>query len=158
MNVWLIRDTIGPWATLGKLYVDGVFLGHTAEDKDRFLEIRPEDKVYGRSAIPAGGYPLVLSMSARFKREMPEILNVHGFNGIRIHAGNYPDDPTGNGYGDSLGCPLLGKSRGRNNVFDCKAVNDELIKRLEESGPSWIIVGREPTWKQDLEAYKGASK
>lgn len=79
--------------TIGELYVDGVFICHTLEDKVRLLNSY-EDKVYGETAIPIGRYKVVLSYSNRFKKVLPEILNVEFFKGIRIHEGNYADYKT----------------------------------------------------------------
>lgn len=81
--------------TIGKLYIDGVLFCDTLEDKDRSLsdddavsDIQMK-KVYGETAIPTGMYSVVLSYSPKFKRILPEIQNVKGFSGIRIHSGNY---------------------------------------------------------------------
>ena len=46
-------------------------------------------------AIPAGFYPVTLTMSPRFGEVLPLIGNVVGRTGIRIHAGNYPRDTAG---------------------------------------------------------------
>jgi hypothetical protein len=51
-------------------------------------------------AIPAGTYKLDITYSPKFKRNMPEILNVPDRTGIRIHTGNIPTD--------SDGCILVG--------------------------------------------------
>ena len=90
--------------TEGKLYIDDVFECYTVEDEDRHLEAGGT-KVYGQTAIPKGTYDLVLSMSPRFKKVLPEILNVPGFSGIRIH--------TGNSSKDTEGCIILGKTNDR---------------------------------------------
>ena len=56
--------------------------------------------IFGQTAIPYGTYPMILNMSNRFKRILPLIQNVKGFDGIRIHGGNSAVD--------TLGCILLG--------------------------------------------------
>ena len=64
-----------------------------------------KEKVYGKTCIPNGTYTVVLSYSNRFKRILPELLNVPHFLGIRMHAGNSSKDTDG--------CLLLGtKSKG----------------------------------------------
>ena len=64
-----------------------------------------KEKVYGKTCIPNGTYTVVLSYSNRFKRILPELLNVPHFLGIRMHAGNSS--------ADSSGCVILGtKSKG----------------------------------------------
>lgn len=107
---------------LGKLFVDGKLLGQTLEDMDRHLEAGGE-KVYGETAIPRGRYRVQLSYSQRFKRIMPEVLDVPGFTGIRIHGGNDAED--------THGCILLGAVRTKTGVAQCGGVNQRLINLLE---------------------------
>lgn len=117
MIVEIVRDGRA-FPNYGQLFVDGVLLGQTLEDRDCHLEDGGE-KIYGDSAIPRGTYRLPLSMSKRFGRIMPEVLDVPGFSGVRIHGGN--DEA------DTLGCPLLGHVRTPTGIRDCKGPNDRLI-------------------------------
>jgi hypothetical protein len=94
MKLKLARTTNGDDFTEGKLSVDDVQEFYTVEDTDRFLEDGGE-KVYGRTAIPRGIYPVVISRSNRFKKDLIEILNVPFFTGIRIHTGNSSKDTDG---------------------------------------------------------------
>lgn len=71
--------------TVGRLFVDGKYLCDVLEDKVR----EPGVKVPGETAIPAGRYRVIVAMSPKFKRELPRLLDVPGFEGILIHAGNY---------------------------------------------------------------------
>lgn len=109
MNLTLTRKELKEDCTIGELSIDGVFFCYTVEDKDRGLtsEISKEEiekkKIYGITAIPKGTYNMVVNMSNRFKKEMPLLLNVKGFEGIRIHAGNTAVD--------SLGCILVGLTK-----------------------------------------------
>jgi len=120
MNIDLIRDGQAS-PNYGQLFVDGSLLGQTLEDEDRHLEDGGE-KVYGQTAIPRGRYKVVLSMSNRFKKVMPEVLDVPGFSGIRIHGGNTEHD--------TLGCPLLGHVRTADGIRDSKGPNTRLIDLL----------------------------
>lgn len=80
---------------IGDLHINGKFFCHTLED-----EIRPDGvKVYGKTAIDAGKYHLNLTMSNRFKRLMPLLVDVPNFSGVRLHGGNTSKD--------SHGCPLI---------------------------------------------------
>ena len=81
-------------STIGKLVVDDTFFCYTLEDKDRYLETNPDGKVYGETAIPRGKYQVVIDYSQRFKRELPRLLHVPGFEGVRIHPGNYAGKET----------------------------------------------------------------
>ena len=100
MEIKLIRESFGDTFTEGKLLIDNVFECYTVEDTDRRMEDDLTVKVNGKTAIPRGRYELVLSMSNRFKKVLPEILNVPGFAGIRIHSGNSSVD--------TEGCIILG--------------------------------------------------
>ena len=124
MILELIRDDEFPTRTFGKLYIDGKYFGETLEDTDREIE-KGGLKVYGDSAIPRGRYKVITSMSRRFGREMPEVLDVPDFRGVRIHGGNGPED--------TLGCPLLGQVRTPNGVANCRGINDRLMLMLKEA-------------------------
>jgi hypothetical protein len=115
MNLELFRDAEGRF-NFGKLFVDGKYLGETLEDPER------EVKIDGDTAIPRGRYRVTLSMSRRFGRNMPEIHDVPGFTGVRIHGGNTEHD--------TLGCPLLGQTRTATGIANCKGVNDRLYVTL----------------------------
>lgn len=105
--------------TIGKLYIDGKYVCDTCEDKDRGLtdsmtveEIKSK-KVYGQTAIPTGTYTVSYTMSNRFKKMMPLINDVKGFEGIRIHSGNTA--------ADSLGCIILGENKAVGKVLNSRA-------------------------------------
>lgn len=101
MKLRLEREIFGPKATIGKLYIDGVFECYTLEDVDRKLESGGV-KIHSETAIPRGTYKVIIDLSNRFKKELPHILNVPKFEGIRIHPGNKS--------ADTEGCILLGKN------------------------------------------------
>lgn len=121
--------------TKGEMIVDGVALGVTCEDCDRHLE-NGGKKVPGETAIPRGRYQVILSMSNRFEKIMPEIRNVPGFTGVRIHGGNTAKD--------TAGCPLLGNEFTPDGVRGCDAVNRILIRLIQaciaDGGKCWIEV------------------
>ena len=79
--------------TTGTLYCPPDLNLHTLEDP--WLENAPNV-----SCIPLGTYDCIMSMSARFGKMMPQLLNVPGRTGIRIHGGNTD--------ADTEGCILLG--------------------------------------------------
>ena len=131
----LLRSDFNEEFTLGTFCFAGKFLGFTCEDKDRHMESGGA-KVHGETAIPRGYYRMTVSMSNRFKKLMPEIKDVPGFSGIRIHAGNTHEN--------TEGCPLLGAIKTTNGVRDCKEVNAKLIKLIqgvEAAGDEcWLVV------------------
>lgn len=123
MELTLNRIFLGSSATIGELYVDREHIADTLEDR-----VRPEgEKVYGKTAIPEGTYEVKLTYSPRFKKILPEILNVPNFSGIRIH--------TGNSSKDTEGCILVGTWDGEKEdwVGSSKIAFDELMTLLEEA-------------------------
>lgn len=109
--------------TIGELYINEKYVTDTLEDR-----VRPEgEKVYGKTAIPEGTYEVKLTHSPRFKKILPEILNVPNFSGIRIH--------TGNSSKDTEGCILVGTWDGEKEdwVSDSKIAFNKLMSLLEEA-------------------------
>lgn len=107
MELTLFRIECNTEATHGKLYLGDEFICHTLEDRDRGLKSEWELatiaalKVKGKTAIPTGRYEIDITFSNRFQKPLPVLLNVKGFTGIRIHAGNQASD--------SEGCILVGE-------------------------------------------------
>lgn len=128
MELKLKRTHLADTYTLGELFIDGKQFCFTVEDKDRDinkdgdLDDAGEAKVYGETAIPKGIYKVILSMSNRFKKLMPEVLNVKGFAGIRIHAGNTAID--------SHGCIIVGTVRTPNGVGLSRQCFTRLMEKL----------------------------
>ena len=123
MELKLNRIFLGSSATIGELWVNDTHLCDTLEDR-----VRPEgEKVYGKTAIPEGTYEVKLTYSPRFKKILPEILNVPNFSGIRIH--------TGNSSKDTEGCILVGTWDGEKEdwVGNSRIAFDELMALLEEA-------------------------
>ena len=90
----LIRKIFLENVTGGELFLGDLFLCYTLEDTDRRLE-EGGVKIPGKTAIPRGVYRIELDHSVRFKRLLPHLIDVPGFEGIRIHAGNTELDTEG---------------------------------------------------------------
>lgn len=118
-----------PSYTIGKLYVDGKYFCDTLEDKTRNLSI--EKKVYGKTAIPAGKYRVIMTYSPKFKREMPLILNVPHFTNIRIHPGNTADD--------TEGCLLVGENKVKGGLINSRIHSDRLNEMIQSADGDVII-------------------
>jgi hypothetical protein len=97
MKLVLLRKYYTDKSTIGELSINGHFECHTLEDKVRSKKGK---KVYGQTAIPAGTYQVIINTSSRFNVLMPLLLNVPGYEGIRIHPGNTD--------AQTLGCLLVG--------------------------------------------------
>ena len=80
-------------------------------------------KLAGATCIPAGSYPLVINRSARFRRLLPQLLGVPGFEGIRIHPGNTD--------ADTEGCILVGQTRSEDFVGSSRAALRALFTKLQ---------------------------
>lgn len=132
LHVRVQRIAKEPTYTVGKLYIEGKLFCDTIEDRVRELhdlnadgdfDDKGEGKVYGQTAIPAGTYPLTLSMSNRFKRLLPEIHNVPGFTGVRMHSGNTAED--------SHGCLIVGINDKKGWVSRSKIYEQALVAKLK---------------------------
>lgn len=122
------RDTYYDDCTLGKLYINGVYICETLEDKVREVkgEAVEDWKIKAVTAIPVGEYKMTLSMSNRFKKVLPELHSVPGYTGVRIH--------TGNSGLDSEGCILLGTRRAGHSISmsrDAMALFMSKVEKLD---------------------------
>lgn len=126
-----------PTYTIGKLYIDDKYYCDTLEDTDRGLKQTDNlvsiksHKIYGKTAIPTGEYFINLTYSPKFKRILPVIQNVKGYEGIRIHSGNTADD--------TEGCILVGYNTVKGMVVKSKATLERLIKILLQGDDKIII-------------------
>lgn len=133
MNLLLQRGRSTEKSTPGQLLINGTFECYTLEDI-----VRPRGmKVYGQTAIPAGVYPVVITMSPRFQRLLPALLNVPGFEGIRIHTGNKAEDTDG--------CILVGDAPASDWVGQSKVAFDRLYTKLRAATDPITIEIRDAT-------------
>ena len=126
--------------TIGRFFVNGKRFSESIEDKDRELRQDMDEseivciKVYGETAIPTGEYRVKMTYSPKYKRQMPEVLDVKGFSGIRIHSGNTAKD--------SLGCILLGRNTKVGMVTDSRKTCKEFEKLLVAAGGECKLIIR----------------
>ena len=125
--------------TLGTLSIAGEPFCDTLEPTWR--DIGPGGKgrkVLGKTAIPEGRYPLMVTRSPQFNGEwLPLLLHVPGFAGIRIHAGNTAED--------TAGCILVGyrPPKQTERLYDSRLWLHRLLRRLAERPEGegvWITV------------------
>jgi len=114
MKIGLLTTKFGEQSTHGVLFVNGKFFGYTIEDVFR----HPFIKVANKTAIQGGVYRCAYTYSEKFKRNLILVLNVNGFDGIRIHEGN-------NAY-DTSGCILVGKEYDNFGIYKSKIAIEEL--------------------------------
>lgn len=130
MKLTLKRINLNPSYTEGELYVDGQYLCKTLEDTNRDLNKNgifdgTEKKVYGETCIPYGTYAMAISYSPKFKRVLPEVLNVEGFTGIRIHRGNK--------ISDTLGCILPGEKVSNGVLSNSTPYEIKIIELMQQA-------------------------
>lgn len=128
MQLLLERKYLKEKYAIGNLYVEGVFFSNTLEDRVRDINKNGvfdcgEIKIYGETAIPYGEYEVKVTYSPKFKRELPLLLNVPAFEGIRIHRGN--------SHKDSSGCILLGENKKKGMVINSTQYEIELTRLLK---------------------------
>ena len=106
MEIKLTRFLFGEDFTVGKLSCNDK-AWYIIEDADRnlkqtdTLEHLKATKIHGCTAIPYGRYQVIINRSQRFKINLPLLLNVPNWSGVRMHIGNYQTD--------TEGCLLPGK-------------------------------------------------
>jgi len=141
LELELIRKEFTSTSTIGELFVNGVFECYILEDT-----VRPESepKVFGKTAIPYGYYKVIVTKSARFSRMaghdvyLPILLKVPGFEGVRIHTGNKPED--------TEGCLLPGTVKGINVVTNSRTafvkLNDKINNALKNGEEVWLAINK----------------
>ncbi len=119
MQLLLNREPSTDKATIGRLYVDGIFECYTLEDVIREIKIPHE------TAIPQGNYEIIVNHSNRFGVDMPLLLNIPGFEGVRIHPGNTDKDTDG--------CILVGTNCLDNFVGNSRIAFNRLFAKLNNN-------------------------
>ena len=116
---------------IDKLYINGKYFSDALEDPDRgltdtmSLEEIKKIKIKGNTCIPYGTYNVTITYSPRFKKNLPLLNNVKGFDGIRIHSGNKPQD--------TEGCLLPGFNKVKGQVIDSRVTTDKLIAQIQQA-------------------------
>jgi hypothetical protein len=108
------------------LKVDGQYECFVLEDKFREPDTwsKVSDwKVQNSTAIPKGRYNVTIDYSNHFKKNMLHVLDVPGFEGIRIHSGNTD--------ADTEGCLLVGRTRKEGFIGESRIALDRLISKVQ---------------------------
>lgn len=128
---WLTKDS-----TIGDLTVNGQWECFVIEDNYP----TPWVKTPGKTAIPVGHYEVIVNLSNRFKVDMPLLLNVPQYQGIRIHPGNTS--------ADTEGCLLPGRQRDIDKVLESRLAYNALFAKIKTALANkekvWITIVVEP--------------
>ena len=128
MEILVNRRTKTKLSTISDVTIDGVFFCYGLEDVDRGLkqsddiDVIKTKKVFAQTAIPAGRYEIIINFSNRFQQYMPLLLNVPGFEGVRIHPGNKA--------ANTEGCLLLGQTEGDDFVGNSRLAYRSFLPKL----------------------------
>lgn len=131
MEMKLIRKWRKDTYSIGKLYIDGACICDTLEDTDRGLKSSmtkdeiAKVKIKGKTAIPTGKYTVGMSFSNRFKKIMPILVNVPGFDGIRIHSGNTA--------ADTEGCILCGRNTAVGKITESRIYTSKVYDLISQA-------------------------
>lgn len=117
MKIKVDRIYKGESYTIGKMYLNGEYFCDTLEDA-----IRPV-KIPNETAIPAGTYKVEVTYSPRFKRNLPLLVDVPNYTGIRIHNGSNKDHTSG--------CILVGFNTSKGKLTDSRKTSDQLTEKLK---------------------------
>ena len=82
-------------------------------------------KVHGQTAIPTGRYEVRMTYSPRFKRQLPLLVDVPAYEGVRIHSGNTA--------ADTEGCILVGENTERGKVLNSRYWLGLLLDKMNEA-------------------------
>ena len=129
--------------TIGELFINGKKFSETCEDKDRGLkdsmplsEIKAK-KIYSKTAIPTGTYDIQMTYSPKFasrsfarkyQGKVIQIMNVKGYEGVRIHPFNTAEE--------SYGCIAPGRNLQKGKVLEStvhyiRLVDDYVLPALK---------------------------
>jgi len=144
MELFVIRKFFNETYTIGRFYNENQFICNTLEDRIRDLQDRNHDgdftdqgegKIYGQTAIPCGRYKVIVTMSPKLKRRLPLLLDVPGFEGIRIHAGKNAKW--------TEGCILVGDNKSKGSLENGAYWETFIINMLEHSNEDNYITVKE---------------
>lgn len=131
MKIELHRKWRKQGYSIGILYVDGKRICETLEDQDRGLKQElslatiKQLKIKGETAIPVGTYEVKMTYSPRFKKRLPLLVDVPGYEGIRIHYGNDSRD--------TEGCILCGRNTKVGTVTESRTWTNKVIGMIDEA-------------------------
>jgi len=142
MELKVTRTTFTAESTIGEFYINGIYHFFSLEDKDRqrqsdgtIISWTPDIKIPKVTAIPRGRYEVIINFSNRFQKQMPLLLNVPSYDGIRIHSGNTDEN--------TEGCILVGLTRKADFIGNSQKAFSKLMNILNKANKQekiWITI------------------
>lgn len=132
MKLTLTRTDANDQRTKGQLVIDDIPIAYT-------VELPLGDGGVG-CAIPAGTYEIAVTLSQRFGRMLPLVMDVPDRSGIRIHPGNTKSDTDG--------CILPGFMETPDGVAEsasaCSAIQAKIAASLAQTEQVFLTVINPP--------------
>lgn len=122
MLLLLSRVAFKPDYTIGKLHINGTYFCDTLELPSFG---KPGVNRNAKHCIQIGSYRVILSMSPKFGRLLPRLLNVPNHEGILLHEGN--------SVSDTIGCILVGFNTSIGYLTDSMKTITHLVSLFETS-------------------------
>lgn len=151
MKIDLVRTLFTNKSTIGDFIINDSWYAFSLEDKDRqwqadgsILPWKPSLKIPKETAIPYGQYEVIINFSNKFQRDMPLLLNVPDYIGIRIHNGSYADHTDG--------CPLIGFNREADMIYNSKSAFNSFMPILRaalKKEKVWIRISNWYSYRKD---------
>lgn len=107
--------------TIGRLSIDDEYFCDTLEPTEREGGV----KILGSTAVPKGVFRILMSYSPRLKKIAPLLLNVPGFEGVRIHSGN--------SYNDTKGCILCGLNTIVGRLTESRKMTAAVVGKINDA-------------------------
>ncbi len=120
--------------TIGVMKINGRKVCDTLEP--HCIDWSKDKKVKGKTAIPEGRYRVKMSMSRKFGKHMPYLMDVPNFNGVMIHQGNTPKN--------TQGCIIVGYNTIRGLVLKSRQAMEKIEEYLDTAAETkqeiWCVI------------------
>jgi hypothetical protein len=132
LELFLKRVAFKDNYTIGRLKFNGYNEHNNIVEDNKMICDTLEPSKISRMLIPAGKYKVIVNHSNRFNRDLPLLLNVAGFTGVRIHRGNTAKD--------TQGCILCGKNDKIGWVSYSTQYEQKIIDLIQSYQKCWMTI------------------
>ena len=124
LELLLVRKHYSLDCTIGELFIIDRHSKSTIKVCNTLEDASTVTKIKGESCIPTGKYDVQITMSKRFKKMLPLLIDVPNYAGIRIHNGNTEKD--------TEGCILVGMATdNKSKIWNCQPALDAVMRLIE---------------------------